>query len=411
MRVKRAIHILIIMSLLICTGCWDKKEIEQWGYVLGIADDPPTLVKGAGGKEGEEGAAQAEFQQMDLSAGKPTYDMTIQIPIIKESPSLAASGGGGGSESGSPSKTWQITQTGDTFLSMEREIESSTSLTLFYGHLQVLIISDSVAMDGLDKMADFFLRHREIRPKVDIYIAEGSAKKILDVNPKIEDHSAAYLKHLLLNSDRSSRIVHKADLRTTMNCIRAGHDFVLPKVEANKEEIKIKGGAIFKKAKMVGWADEMDIESINFIRNLYRGGVIVGDRPDDKPGLITMEITRSKAKINPNITGDQLSFDISIKIQGEYDGQIEFLSDQQADKAYIEKCEKEFAKVVRDQCNRTIRKMQKEYKADVFEFNKILRIQKPAYWEEIKEEWDEIYPDVKVNLDVQVKLKQLGNFK
>ena len=40
---------------------------------------------------------------------------------------------------------------------------------------------------------------------------------------------------------------------------------------------------------MVGWADEMDIESINFIRNLYRGGVIVGDRPDDKPGLITME--------------------------------------------------------------------------------------------------------------------------
>lgn len=138
---------------------------------------------------------------------------------------------------------------------------------------------------------------------------------------------------------------------------------------------------------------------------------LVGDRPDDKPGLITMEITRSKAKINPNITGDQLSFDISIKIQGEYDGQIEFLSDQQADKAYIEKCEKEFAKVVRDQCNRTIRKMQKEYKADVFEFNKILRIQKPAYWEEIKEEWDEIYPDVKVNLDVQVKLKQLGNFK
>ena len=84
------------MSLLICTGCWDKKEIEQWGYVLGIAVDPPTLGKGAGGKEGEEGAAQAEFQQMDLSAGKPTYDMTIQIPIIKESPSLAASGGGEG---------------------------------------------------------------------------------------------------------------------------------------------------------------------------------------------------------------------------------------------------------------------------------------------------------------------------
>ena len=55
--------------------------------------------------------------------------------------------------------------------------------------------------------------------------------------------------------------------------------------------------------------------------------------------------------------------------------------------------------------------MQEEYKADVFQLNKILRTSKPAYWEEIKEDWDEIYPDVKINLDVEVKLKQLGNFK
>jgi len=162
---------------------------------------------------------------------------------------------------------------------------------------------------------------------------------------------------------------------------------------------------------MVGWADEMDIESINFIRDLYRGGVIVGDRPGDEPGLISMEVTKSKGKIKPIITGDQVSFDIFIKIQGEYDGQIGFLSDKQADKAYMDKCEKEFTKVVREQCNRTIKKMQEEYKADVFQLNKILRTSKPAYWEEIKEDWDEIYPDVKINLDVEVKLKQLGNFK
>ena len=69
MRVKRAIHILIIMSLLICTGCWDKKEIEQWGYVLGIAVDPPTLGKGAG-KE-ERRSSKAEFQQR-IYGLKPT---------------------------------------------------------------------------------------------------------------------------------------------------------------------------------------------------------------------------------------------------------------------------------------------------------------------------------------------------
>ncbi|HZJ58169.1 MAG TPA: Ger(x)C family spore germination protein [Clostridia bacterium] len=342
---------------------------------------------------------------------KPLYDMTIQIPIIKESPSLAASGGGGSAESGGPSKSWQVTQTGDTFLSMEREMESRTSLTLFYGHLQVLVISDSVAEAGLDKISDFFLRHREMRPKVDVYIAEDSAKKILDVNPKVEDHAATHLKQLPINSDRNSRIVYRSDLGETMNCIRSGNDFVLPKVEATKEEIKVKGGALFKRAKMVGWVDEIDIESINFIRNLYRRGVVVGNRPSDEPGIITLEVTKSKAKIKPMIIGNELNFDISFKIQGEYGGQVGFATDKQADNIFIEKCEKEFSRVIEEQCKKTIKKMQREYNVDVFQFNKILRTQKPAYWEEIKENWDEIFPNARINLKVETRIKVTGAMK
>ena len=34
-------------------------------------------------------------------------------------------------------------------------MESRTSLTLYYEHLQVLVLSDKVLQDGLDKMIDF----------------------------------------------------------------------------------------------------------------------------------------------------------------------------------------------------------------------------------------------------------------
>ena len=409
-RVKKVIHIFIIISLLICTGCWDRKDIEDRGYVLGIAIDPHIPETAMEDKAGDK-AKETEFQHMDMFINKPIYDMTIQIPIIKKSPTLAASGGGGGQESGGPAKSLQITQSGDTFISMEREMESRVSLTLFYEHLQVIVISDSVAKEGLDKVVDFFLRHREMRSKVDLFIAEGSAKKLLEVVPKIEDHSATYLHKLPVNSDRNSRIVYKASLGETTNCIRARDDFILPKVEATKDEIKIKGGALFKKGKMVGWADEMDVESINFIRNLYRGGVVVGHRPGDKPGFITMEITKSKAKVKPIIEGDELRFDVSIKVQGEYAGQIDFPSGRYVNDDFIEQCEKEFARAIEEQCNSTIKKMQKEYSADVFQFNKILRTQKPAYWDEIKEDWDKIFPDVKINISTQAKLKLVGNMR
>ena len=405
----RSTWFLIIICLLICTGCWDRKNIEDRGYILGIAIDAHSLEKDAEQKPPDK-MKETDFGRIDMTTGKPEYDMTVQLPIVKKSPTVSASGGGG-EGGGGESMSWQITQSGDSFLSMEREMESRVSLTLFYEHLQAIIISDDIARAGLDKMIDFFLRDREMRSNVGLFIAATPAKNLLEVIPRVEDHSATYLHELPTNSERNSRVVYKSGLGETVICIREGNDFVLPWIEATKDEIKMKGGALFKKGKMIGRADEVDIESINLIRNMYRGGVVVARRPDDKTGLIVMDVFGAKTKIKPIIQGDELKVDVYISIRGQYaeqigSGGIDDLSDK-----FIEQCERAFSNEIEKQCNRTIRKMQKEYNIDVFQLNKLLRTQKPGYWHEIKEDWDRIYPDVEINVHVKSDVRLVGNKK
>lgn len=399
------IFLLMTISLLIFTGCWDRKDIENRGYVLGIAIDsyPPKDSQAKGDK-----AIQEEFEETKTAIGQPIYKMTVQLPIIKRSPSLAASGSG---SSGSESKTWQVTQSGNAFISMEREMESRTSLTLYYEHLQVLVLSDKVLQDGLDKMIDFFLRHREMRTSVSIFVAEGSAKKILEVVPQEEDHSATYLFELPLNADKNSRIAYKHNLGEAMNCLRSGDAFVLPKVEASKHEIKIKGGALVKGGKMIGWADELDIEVINILADKYKGGTVIGRMPGNSEGHIVMEVTGAKTKIIPVIENGELSFDVDVKVKGKYAEQMGVTSGGLVDRAYIEECEKEFAKTIEKRCRQTIEKMQKQYNVDVFQLNRRVRTQKPAYWEEVKDDWDDVFPNLNINVKAEAQIELIGVMK
>lgn len=282
---KRTV-LLLLFTMLLLTGCWDYKDIESRGFVLGIAIDkyPPTPQESEKGSPDSTPPEEEEkLEKMELHTGEPAYAMTIQLPVIKGSQATnKASGGGGGSSEGA--KTWEITQVGNSFMSMNREMLSRTGLTLYYEHLQVIIISEEVARNGLENIMDFFIRDPEMRRRVKVFISQQEAKSILDVQPRIEDYSAIYLAKMPENSRKNSRMAHKTDLGEAINNIHRGHDFILPKVVATKDEIKTSGAAAFKEGKMVGWISELELEAIKFIRNLYLGGVVTVQIPGEKTG-------------------------------------------------------------------------------------------------------------------------------
>jgi len=407
---KRAAVAVLCILMLCLAGCWDLEEIENRAYVLGIAVDtyPPIPVGGENFEEEADLEEEAELIHMEIHTDEPTYAMTIQIPIIKESRllSLGEAGGGGSSQK---SRTWEITQVGNSMMEMSMEMASRTNHTPYYRHLQVVIISEDVARKGLNNIIDFFDRDYEMRKRVRLYISKGEAKKVLDVVPRIEDFSSLYLAKLPMNADVNPRIPRKSDLGHVLMKIHADKDFVLPEVVAVKDEVKAVGASVFRGDKMVGRIGDLELEAINLIRGLYIGGVFTAKDPDPGKGIIAMEVNSVKTKIHPDIQGDLPVFNVAIDIEGFI---VESVMSQEHglfDKEHLNSLEMAFEQKIEKQCDETVKRLKEDLNADVFMFGDHLRAKKPEYWDKVKDNWREVYADAGVNIDVKVNIIHTGS--
>ncbi len=407
---KRAL-LMVFASALLLIGCWDSTDIENRGFVLGIAIDKyPPNPQGAQSTSPEEAPPKEEerLEVMELHTGQPLYAMTIQLPIVKKAQSAVQSSGGSG---GNGSRTWEITQVGNSFIGMNRELQSRVNLSLYYEHLQVIILSEEVAKEGIEKILDFFVRDPEMRRRVKIFISAGEAKKILDTVPRIEDYSSMYLSALPRNATKNSRMIHKTDLGEVINNIHGGNAFVLPKVESTKDEIKTSGGAVFKGDKMVGWLGELELEALKFIRNLYKGGVVTVKVPGTENGIATLNITRAQSKVIPIIEGEKARFLIEIKVEGNYAEEIHMHTHGLLSKSLLDELEKEYAKEIERICIETIKKVQRDYGADIFRFDQILKTEEPVFWKKVGKDWDSIFPGVEAEVKADVSINLLGIVK
>lgn len=408
---KRRLLVIFVVVLLttLLSGCWDRKDIETRGYVLGIAIDTyPLFPKNNEHSQTKEAAEEEKkkLDKMEVHTGEYQYAMTVQLPILGKN----GAGSQGGNEAGNNSekKTLEITQNGNTFMSMNREMQSRTGLSLYYEHLEVIVLSEEIARDGIEKIIDLFVRDPEMQRRVKIFVSKDDAKSILNIEPKMEEFSSIYLTNILLNSRTNSRIIHKADLGEVIKSIHAGLDFVLPMTQVEDDEIKASGGAAFHNGKMVDWVSELEMEAFKLIRNLYLGGVESISAPEREQGIITMEVTRAKSKITPVITGDNVAFNIDIQIKGNYAETVDLTTSERIDQSLLNRIEKDFEKEVERICNNVINRMQLECCADIFRFNQILQAEEPVYWKKVSDQWDLMYPNIEVNIHADVSLQPIG---
>lgn len=408
---------LMILSILLCSlflsGCWDQMDVEQRGYVLGAAIDayPPIPMEAEVTSSGETSPEEeTQFELMETHTGQPLYALTVQLPILRKS--SRPSEGSGSSDGGSESKTWEITQIGNSFISMNRELLSRTSLALYYEHLQVVIISDRIARQGIAKVLDFFTRDPEMRRRVRVFISKGEAKSVLDVDPKVEEYSSMYLSTMPLSATKNSRMVHETDLGEVIQNIHNDMSYMLPVAQPSKDEIKISGAAAFKGDKMVGWISELETEAIKMIRNLYIGGVVAVPSPEQEGAVEVLEVTKSKSQITPVIKDDEITMKIKIKVMGNYAEYVnKDIQDTTAD-ALIPQLQRNFEREIAKNCAATINTFQNKYKTDVFQFCQTIQADEPAYWEKVSGDWeDSIFPNMDVIIDVDVSIQLTGTSK
>lgn len=382
MKKKSLSSILLLFFALLClTGCWDRTEVNNIALIMAAGID------------------KSEDEKIELS---------VQIFIPKPS----EGGQQGGMSSGSSSaQTFVKSAEGITLADAMSKLQEKLTRQIFWGQNEVLVIGEELAKKGISNHIDFWMRHSGPRVRADVFIAQGTAKEVLQSIPELERDSAKQL-HELVKTDIGIKVTVK-DLSQMLSGESGAA--VLPWVEnmppensdAQKEQEVpfIKGTAIFKDDKMVGKLDDNVTRGILWPRNEIKSGVITTSLENEE-GYVSVNLLRSQNHLIPHIKNEKWS--IVIKTNTD----LEIIQNTTNLNSLNPKFSKEVKqKVVQDIENReklALSEAQENLNTDIFGFAESFQRKYPDIWKTKKREWDEIFQHVDVSFETTVNIKRTG---
>lgn len=376
MRGKLILLQLLILSLMLLNGCWDYKEINKLSIVAGVAADRSE-------------------------AGK--YNLTFEIVDLHD----------GGEETKIKSRL--IESEGESIFDAIRNVLRTISPKPYFGHMDVLILSESVAKEGIASILDFLNRDAEPRLNVDLLISSGkTAKDILSTESLTTAIRSIEIENLLDAQEilSISRRVKVYEFVNELPC--NGIAPVLPVIKVTESSgVKtslLSGTAVFRGDKMVGYLNEEESRYYCYLTNNVKGGLIVLEGlPNMNNTDISLELYACNTITKPIYTNGKISMDISINAIVSLAEQGSGNSDNS--EISIQKIQKAAEDYLKDRTAMTIRSVQKEFGLDIFGFGRKIHMQMPELWKEINQDWNMIFKDMEVNVSASVEIKNEGLLK
>ncbi|MGI0536047.1 Ger(x)C family spore germination protein [Bacillus pfraonensis] len=386
--------LLTLFSMLVLlTGCWSSKEIEELSLTSGIALD-----------KGKESTIEKEIE--GKGGGYPKRNLiTATYQIVN---SQAKSKG-----DGQQKRYINVSETGDSIHQIIREFSLKREGPLFSPHLKSIVISDSLVRTySLENLLDQLLRDNEIRLSCMVLISKGRASATLESKGKGEIPTF-HLVGIGDNQYRITRILPPVSLAKLEGKMQSGSSFLLQNVISTNGEAKFAGAAVIKgkTKKLRGFLNEEELEGLIWINGKRKGGVVKGS--DKKTGQpIIYEIKSIKSKITPHVKGNKISFDVNIESEGRV-SENWMHSGKGFENEFLKRAEKVAEQEVKHLVHHVTEKMQKKYQADVAGFGNRLRIEEPKVWEKVKKDWDQTFSRVPIKYHVNVTIQDYGasNFK
>jgi Ger(x)C family germination protein len=287
-------------------------------------------------------------------------------------------------------------------LSIFREYTHQINRFPYTSHNQIIILGEDLAKGGIHDSLDFFLRSRETRMTVNILVARGKAKDVFDTEPELGKLPAAEIAQLIEIQTASSETV-QFTLIEYLSRIVCQCAIVTPIVEVKKENGKnlayISSGAVFKRDKMVGELNKRETRGLLWVLGKVKSGMI--SVPIDSK-LAFIEVKEANVSVNYKIKKDgNFLFNIKINEKGVMSSQTgysDLISPEQINA--LEKAEeKEIIAAVEE----TLKKA-KELDADIFGFSDKIEKTDNKKWQSIKNDWDRLFKNVEVKVNVSAKI-------
>jgi spore germination protein KC len=366
--------VMMIMFLVLLSGCWDYRDVNELYVVSGIA--------------------------VDKSDDGQKYLLTAEVADVKSA----------GKEAKIDSKLIQIE--GETLFDAIRNMIMISGKKLYFSHMKIVLISQDVAREGITQITDLITRDNEPRLETNMLVSkEKTARELLEYQSIGEILKCSSIYEMLESQRELSKAPFIENYKFIQSLSSEGGCAILPvagsTVIDGQKNLEISGTAIFKKDKLIGFLDGDDTKYLLFIRDMVKSGILpeMGKQETTKHS-VSLEIFESKTKLKPKYADGKVSIDINVKTVtgiGEQDGMTNFADEKGRD---ILKSNAEDS--LKKNIERVIKKVQHEYGTDIFEFGKTIKIEMPSVWKSIYPEWDDLFKEIDVNVATDVDIRSSG---
>lgn len=364
--------ILLIPILFMLTGCYNYRELNDLAIISGVAVS----------KEEDTYKITAEIvnpkKEQDTSSGKePDY-------IIYEG-------------------------TGSSMQEAFRNIVKESPQKLYGAQIDILIIDEKTAKEGIGDILDFFARDPEVRSE--FYVLISKTDESLKINSPLINITSKNISNSL---DSVNKYLGTANLITYHQLI---NDYLNPNIEIALPSIETIGNeevgetnaniettttdatnvisnmTVFKNGKLLGYLNEQESLAYNLITNNTRTALIRNEYSDNEfiineiiDSTTEMKANVKKKKVTITIKGTASISDVNYKINLENDKEIAKIQKDFNDK--IEKIIKE-----------TIKSTNEKYNSDIYSFKDLFYKTDPKEYKKLKKELGDKFLE---NLDIKV---------
>lgn len=375
---KFVLIIITLFILLISSGCYNYKEINDMAIVSSIG--------------------------IDKDNKNDKYIVSAQIMNSKES------------EDSEDSQITVYTKEGDTVHEALRNITLKSPRKLYGNHLSKIVLSEEVAKEGIDNILDTFNRVTEVRNEFIITIVkEDKASDVLKVLTTTESIPAEYVKLSLKIADKTSGLTYATKLDEFISLyLKKGIDPVVPVLKIDKKEKKgttinnitttnpiskivIEDLAVTNKGKLETYLKNEEVIGYNFLRNQIQK-MIIPVKCDDENNYASISILKNKTKSNATKKDNKYIINFNINSEAiitEYNCRKDL-----TDEKVIKELEKDTEKKIKRYIKKSLNK-QKETKGKFLGLERIIYLDYPKYKNE----------DYSVKYNVNVNLVRKGEIR
>ncbi len=375
---KRMWTSMALSALLALTGCWDRAELPEKGFVMGAAID-----KADNGKLSLTTQIYRPSQGVSAGARKAK---TAYVNISTENNSIARA---------------------------IRDIPIELGRKAQWSHIHLIVVGEKLARETsiLDTL-EFFYRDHEPRLTVAVMIGQGKADQYLKSHPLIENTTS---QQLFESAKKVSTVGGKTIFANLLSMgLQLESELgnaVIPYVyfaEDSPKVIKVSGVALLKKGKLVGRMEPRLVEGLQMLTNVYESGILEIACPGgtDVAGRTdSVEVVAHRSTTKPVVLSeDALKYRIAVTLDvSVVELACSGLKTIQDERRFTTRLEES----VKNQLEETLEWLKRQKFDAVGLGNQLYRFH-PRLWKKWKSDWDDRFARAKFDIEVKVRNNSSG---